>query len=231
MQAIIIITLLIILILLLWSNTAKYKGKSGEKIVANYLDAIQGEKRLIHNVILEENGKTRQIDHIAITEHGVFVIETKNYAGSIYGKEFSDEWKQYLNQKIFTLFNPIRQNAAHTKLVKTIVEQETKQVYAIVVFTRRCTLKVQTVTPVLYDIQVASYINHMPMVLSGEQIEKIEKLLLKYKITDPQWVKNHTKSVQQKNEQRQQKIQQRKCPACDGDLKVRFGKNGYFFRM
>ena len=74
----------------------EYKGKIGEKETAIYLSKIEGNKQIINNITLNDNGKTRQIDHIAITETGVFVIETKNFSGQIYGRENSKEWKQYL---------------------------------------------------------------------------------------------------------------------------------------
>lgn len=78
-------------IFLLQQYMPKYKGKVGEKIVAEDLEKIDGYKHIINNVMINDNGKSRQIDHIAITEYGVFVIETKNYAGTIYGKETSTE--------------------------------------------------------------------------------------------------------------------------------------------
>ena len=43
-----------------------------------------------------DNGKTSQIDHIVINSEGVFVIETKNYAGRIYGNDNQLEWTQVL---------------------------------------------------------------------------------------------------------------------------------------
>ena len=54
----------------------------------------------MNNVILEvEYGNTTQIDHILINEYGVFVIETKNYKGVVYGTEGKNYWKQYLKNK------------------------------------------------------------------------------------------------------------------------------------
>ena len=78
-------------------NSPEYKGKTGEKLVAERLEIIDGYKHILNDIMLNDNGKSRQIDHIAITEYGVYIIETKNYAGTIYGRETSNEWQQYLN--------------------------------------------------------------------------------------------------------------------------------------
>lgn len=57
----------------------EFKGHEGEKITARYLEKINGYKHIMNNVIINDNGKTRQIDHIAITENGIFIIETKTF--------------------------------------------------------------------------------------------------------------------------------------------------------
>ena len=64
---------------------AKRHGEQGERKVDSKLDTIifgKVEHRLINNLILvDENGKSHQIDHIEIRENGIFCIETKNYIG------------------------------------------------------------------------------------------------------------------------------------------------------
>lgn len=74
-------------------------------------------------MIVSNNGNTTQIDHIVINPRGVFVIETKNYSGEIYGSENQREWTQVLaygNVKN-KLYNPLKQNATHVYNVKRIV--------------------------------------------------------------------------------------------------------------
>lgn len=55
---------------------------------------------VLHDVTVHtEYGDTTQIDHIVIAETGVFVIETKNYEGWIYGNEKSARWTQGIFRK------------------------------------------------------------------------------------------------------------------------------------
>lgn len=44
-------------------------------------------KYVINNLMIVNDGKSSQIDHVVINKTGIFVIETKKYAGRIYGKE------------------------------------------------------------------------------------------------------------------------------------------------
>src|SRR5206468_3484784 len=41
--------------------------------------------RLFHNLILPTPDGTTQVDHVVVSTHGIFVIETKNYGGWIFG--------------------------------------------------------------------------------------------------------------------------------------------------
>ena len=133
-----IIAAIILVIVISYLNSPKNKGKNGEKIVAEVLSNINSNSKTINNISINDNGKSRQIDHIFISEYGVFVIETKNYAGTIYGKETSENWKQYLNGKSFEFKNPIHQNYGHYQIVKKILEDETENIFPVVVFIKRC---------------------------------------------------------------------------------------------
>ena len=99
---------------------ARRLGKQGEAKVKKLLRNTRSlKKRILNNVILKvEYGNTVQIDHILINEYGVFVIETKNFKGVVYGTESKNYWRQYLKNKSFTFYNPIRQNESHIQHLK-----------------------------------------------------------------------------------------------------------------
>jgi hypothetical protein len=60
----------------------KIKGAIGEKSVAFLLSGLDKRKyKLINNIMLSVGNKTTQIDHIIVSNYGIFVIETKNYKG------------------------------------------------------------------------------------------------------------------------------------------------------
>lgn len=77
-------------------RTRSPKGEIGEKRVAHILQRLPKEEyRVINNLLLQtSSGGTTQIDHVVISEYGIFVIETKFYKGWIYGGENSEYWTQ-----------------------------------------------------------------------------------------------------------------------------------------
>ena len=82
------------------------KGKIGEAKVNRTLNPILFDKvehRQVNNLVLmDDNGKSHQIDHIEIRQNGIFCIETKNYIGWVFGNETQDKWTQslYTGEKI-----------------------------------------------------------------------------------------------------------------------------------
>ena len=71
-------------------NHPKVRGIIGEKRVRKHLDRLPKEHySVLNNVMVKAKKGTSQIDHIVISSHGIFVIETKNYKGWIHGNEDS----------------------------------------------------------------------------------------------------------------------------------------------
>lgn len=84
-----------------------------------------------------------QVDAIALSEKGVFVFESKDFVGWIYGHGRRQRWTQvaaYGREK-YQFYNPVRQNARHVEAVRMGVEKKIP-VYSVVVFGREATLKV-----------------------------------------------------------------------------------------
>lgn len=52
--------------------------------------------RRLHNVIIPTDNGTTQIDHLLISRYGIFVIETKNIRGWIFGTADGPKWTQSL---------------------------------------------------------------------------------------------------------------------------------------
>ncbi|RLQ96850.1 nuclease-related domain-containing protein [Falsibacillus albus] len=50
---------------------------------------------VLHDIYLpSKNGSSVQIDHMILSIYGIFVVETKNYKGWIFGDDQSRQWKQ-----------------------------------------------------------------------------------------------------------------------------------------
>ena len=96
------------IILKLKSN---FKGWVGEKKTSLHL-WFSLNKNIYHrfnNVILLSQNGTTQIDHLILSKFGIFIIETKNRNGWIYGSEDRQNWTQSFFHSKFTFQNPLRQ--------------------------------------------------------------------------------------------------------------------------
>ncbi|MDZ7854092.1 MAG: nuclease-related domain-containing protein [Halomonas sp.] len=69
----------------------------------------------IHNVTLPTPDGSTQIDHIFVSRFGIFVVETKNMKGWIFGDKDQAQWTQKIYRKSFRFQNPLRQNYKHVK--------------------------------------------------------------------------------------------------------------------
>ena len=61
------------------------KGTLGEARQEIRLHRLDREKyKSIHDIIIPNKDKTAQIDHLVVSNYGIFVIENKNFSGNIW---------------------------------------------------------------------------------------------------------------------------------------------------
>ena len=112
----VIIIASIITIIIVFFKSATGKGFWGELKIRFILGFNRkGKKYVFNNYKMILNGKSTQIDHIVVNKNGVFVIETKNYAGIIYGDEKDHKWLQVPagGNVENEFYNPVKQNRTH----------------------------------------------------------------------------------------------------------------------
>lgn len=101
----------------------KLIGRYGEALTARELKLVDlfGRKgKILRNVYIpKDNGETSEIDVLYITQKGIFVIESKNYSGWIFGDEKQGYWTAMLpNKEKNRFYNPIKQNRTHIKWLR-----------------------------------------------------------------------------------------------------------------
>lgn len=113
-----------------------FKGWFGEKATQLGMWAKLDSKdyKQFHNVIFPTNNGTTQVDHILLSIYGIFVIETKNIDGWIFGNQQSKQWTQSLYGKKYKFQNPLHQNYRHTKAVAQFLNTDHDNVHSIVFF-------------------------------------------------------------------------------------------------
>lgn len=231
-----ILFLLIVAVLffLITRRSAKIKGSVGELKVNATLHALGAEYISLHDVLIPNaTGMTSQIDHIVLSEYGIFVIETKHYKGWIFGNEKAENWMQVIFKEKHTFRNPVKQNWSHIYALKNILADFPQATYyPIVVFAGDATLKgIESSVPVIYrhalndTIRAAS----TKKCFSADEVLRIKALLESKAITEKGVKRQHVQNIQQDITERRLKMENLICPKCDGELKLRNGRNGKFY--
>lgn len=97
--------------------------------------------KILRNVYLQTKNGSTEVDAILIHESGIYVFESKNYSGWIYGNYRQKEWTQAINRNTKNKFyNPIWQNEGHIAALKAILGNDLKY-FSFIVFSERCILK------------------------------------------------------------------------------------------
>lgn len=134
-------------------QTALDKGRYGEYLTYCKLSKIQSPGKFLFNVYIPKNdGTTTEIDMLLIHGSGIYVFESKNYSGWIFGNETQKYWTQTLPQgkgkapQKNKFLNPIFQNKGHIKALRAFLDNEQLPVRSVIVFSERCELKKIEVT-------------------------------------------------------------------------------------
>lgn len=124
----------------------KNKGNKGEYLISLELDKLEGRGKTVFNVNLQNGKKGTEADIIYINSSGVYVIESKNYNGRIYGRADSNQWTQTLISAVGTVksnfYNPLWQNEKHINAIKRLLRKyEDLPIYSLVVFGDNATIQ------------------------------------------------------------------------------------------
>lgn len=210
-------------------NQAKIKGKIGEGVVSFILKSLPDEYFLFNNVYLKINNKSAQIDHVVISEYGIFVIETKNYKGWIFGSEDSEYWTKNMYGRKYRFYNPIKQNETHVRILQKILGVSKDAFFPIVVFLNRVSLFCSTNSTVILAEELKDTIYcHASKILSYEEVKQLSDKLLNALSSGDNLEKEHKQSVKQNICNKSFLINNGICPRCKGRLVERQGKYGTF---
>lgn len=132
-----------LLLLMTIVKTPWFKGMIGEWLInlsiRLFLD--KREYHLLNNVTLQLEQGTTQIDHVLVSRFGVFVIETKNMKGWIFGDPRHKRWTQQLFRRRHSFQNPLHQNYLHVMTLKSLLGLAEHQLHSIVYFIGDCAFK------------------------------------------------------------------------------------------
>ena len=151
------------------------RGAKGERRVADILRRLpEDEYKVLNNLLVQSRFGTTQIDHVVVSVHGIFVVETKNYSGWIMGSEHGEEWTKNMYGHKYSFRNPLKQNMAHIRALQEILNLSRDKFISIVVFSPHSTIKVNTSQNVIYTSDLLRVIRqYHSMIFSNQELEQI----------------------------------------------------------
>lgn len=159
-------------------NTPWFKGVFGE-FQANFLLNLCLSKdtyHLIKNVTLRTDTGTTQIDHILVSEYGIFVLETKNMKGWIFGSSNQKQWTQKIFKHSSKFQNPIHQNYKHLETLEGRLGIAPESIFSVIVFIGDSTFKTDMPLNVTHASGCIDYIKSKRRVINWDRHYQYESL-------------------------------------------------------
>lgn len=219
-------------------KSAWFKGVLGEwqvnLLIKFFLDKKQ--YHLIKNATLptysddktKDNGTT-QIDHIIVSKYGIFVVETKNMKGWIFGSANQKQWTQKIYRHTSKFQNPLHQNYKHVKTLEALLLNEndikSEAIFSVIIFIGDSTFKTKMPDNVRFARGGIEYIKSKhDIVFTQEQttniIAQIESGRLARSIkTNRQHVKHVKEIIKEKSDTKS-------CTKCNAEMVLRKATKG-----
>jgi len=221
-------------------------GHFGEYLIDYALNSLPGYSQKLCNIYIPYKGRTSEIDVVMLHETGIYVFESKNYSGWIFGDENGQYWTQCLNPKTKNRFyNPILQNKTHIKaLTEYLHLSEPLSPISYVVFSQRCEFKKvcerskNTIVVKRPDMLKAlrKEIKNRPSIITKEQIDQIYETLLPLVDISTEEKEKHIENIQKYKEIKEttipipEKISKQNmsilCPKCGAPMVLRTATKG-----
>ena len=203
-----------------------FKGLVGEWLVrfAAWIRLDKSEYRALHDVTLPTLDGTTQIDHVFVSRYGIFVVETKNYTGWIFGGEHQATWTQKIFRTTNKFQNPLRQNYKHLKALELLLNVPAATLHSVIVFVGGGTFKTPMPPNVTYAGGYIRYIKSFKeLVFSAAEIDEIIEAIsdgrLKPGLATNLGHVRHLEGLKDKDAPRL-------CPRCGSLMVLREAKNG-----
>jgi len=201
---------------------ALFKGWLGEKStqLGMWLYLDEQVYRRFHDVIVPSRNGTTQIDHVVVSVYGIFVVETKNHSGWIFGDEHAAQWTAVHYGKKFSFQNPLRQNYRHMQCLAEYLRLPPDLIYSVVFFIGECEFKT-TFPPNVMTEGLATYIKQFSRpLLTPEQAGAVVSALASLKANPSLTKARHLQSLEERLSSTTI------CPICGGALVQRVARKG-----
>lgn len=176
--------------------------------------------RRFHDVIIPGNNGTTQIDHLLVSPYGLFIVETKNISGWIFGSESQSTWTQSLYGNKYSFQNPIRQTFRQKKILSEYLNLDELIIHTVIYFVGDCKFKTHLPANVIRS-GLGGYIKQFRNpILSPEEINRVLAAFEQHASESSLTTRDHVRSLRERHSSTTV------CPKCGSKLIERTAKKG-----
>ncbi|MGH8400794.1 MAG: NERD domain-containing protein [Gammaproteobacteria bacterium] len=207
-------------------RTRRFKGFAGEyrlRMIAR-LKLSRDVYHPFHNVMLRTLDGTTQIDHLFISRFGIFVVETKNMRGWIFGRETDARWTQLIYGYKSRFQNPLRQNFKHTKAVERALQVPLESIHSVIAFMGSATFKTPMPVGVTSRSGFVTYIKSFEKkIFTEEQVGNFLNAIARKQLSSEHILSvTHISRIRRRSDPNALRL----CPICGSKLVVRTAQRG-----
>ncbi len=198
------------------------RGWIGEKKTTFYLWLGLRKKTYhrFHDIILPSKNGTTQLDHLIVSIYGLFIVETKNRRGWIFGSEKNSNWTQSIYGKKYSFQNPLRQTFRQKKILAEYLKLGETKIYPVIYFVGGSKFK----TPMPDNVRkwgLARYIKKFRKeIFSPEEVTQIVNSIQRHISESSISSKDHRRSLRNRHSSKTV------CPKCGSNLIERIARKG-----
>lgn len=201
-----------------------FKEWSGEATVrfASWMMLDNDVYHPIHNIMLATPDGTTQIDHIFVSIYGIFIIETKNMKGWIFGSPNQKTWTQVTFTGKYKFQNPIRQNYKHTQAIKKLLNLREEIIIPVVVFIGDCEFKTQMPENVIKGTRFTKYIKEKQIIrMSTYQVDECISKIKSGNMSTWRTRREHEVRLKSRSNEESEQL----CPRCGKKMILRTNRS------
>jgi hypothetical protein len=198
------------------------RGWVGEKTTTfnMWLSLDKEVYRRFHDVVIPAKNGTTQIDHILVSPYGLFIVETKNKKGWIFGSKDQPKWTQSIYGKKYSFQNPLRQTFRQKKVLSEYLELNESTIHTVVFFVGDCRFKTSLPDNVI-NSRLGKYIKQFQdRILAPQEIDRIVGKLERHVSECSLTTRDHVQSLRERHSSTTV------CPNCGSNLVERTARKG-----
>lgn len=199
-----------------------FRGWLGEKATTFrlWLSLNRDVYRRFDHLILPSNKGTTQIDHLIVSEFGLFIVETKNKKGWIFGSSDQPYWTQVIYGSKYPFQNPLHQTFRQKRILGKFLSLDESFIHTVVYFNGDCKFK-SHFPPNVIRSSLGSYIKAFKTpVFHIHQVDALVDMLEHHISVSTLTNRDHLHSLRTRHNSKAI------CPKCGSNLVERTVRNG-----